>query len=194
MNNLTKGALATGAAAVLLLGGTSTLAYWSDSDSVDGGQITTGYLRIDAVGCDTNWVYANGTDAGTTVGEIVPGDAITKTCTFDIDALGDHLSAVPDVDETLTYTSNAPTPNTLTLPVTATYELDGVAFGDSDRITEDDNGSVLSAEILVTFPFGNTTTINENTTQDLTIALDDLTVSLVQDGGTVPSPGENPNA
>lgn len=37
MRKTTKGALAAGAAAALLIGGAGTLAYWAAEDSADGG-------------------------------------------------------------------------------------------------------------------------------------------------------------
>ena len=41
MNRTTKGAIAAGAAAVLLLGGAGSLAYWSDCQDAAGGTINS---------------------------------------------------------------------------------------------------------------------------------------------------------
>ena len=187
MNKSTKGALAMGAAAVLLLGGTGTLAFWSDSATVNGGSVTSGSLALDAVGCDATWVYDNGASAGDTVGEVVPGDAIAKSCTFTIDAEGDHLEATPTVPATVTYTTSGSAP-TLDLSVAATYDVDGTPLTGADTITEANDGDTLTADIVVTFPYGDATTINANDTQNLTTTLDGLTVTLTQDLGA-----DNPN-
>ena len=184
MNTTTKGAVAAGAAAVLLLGGAGTLAFWSDGAAVNGGSVSSGSLGIDPVSCAANWVYAAGNaQAGATVTRVVPGDTITKACTFTVGAAGDNISATPTVPSTLTYTATpatgAPAPASLELTVGATYLLDGVAFGPTDVIEADDDGKTLTANVAVTFPFGSAL-VNGSDTQNLTVALDDLTVALQQ--------------
>lgn len=183
MKKSTKGALAAGAAAVLLLGGAGTLAYWTDDASVNGGSVSSGDLSLTAGACDPTWVYAPGNaQAGVAVTDIVPGDAITKSCTFTIGAEGDNLTAAPDVPDTISYTTTpAQGPgSTLSLDVDATFELDGAPFTDASVITEDNDGDVLTADVVVTFPFGTATTVNANDTQDLDVAFADLTVTLTQ--------------
>lgn len=188
MHSTTKGVVALGAATVLLLGGAGTLAYWSDSATVSGGAVSTGRLGIDAGSCGPTWTYASGTAAGQPITQgIAPGDAVTKVCTFTIDAAGDHLSATPTVPSTVAYTVTGGSPTTLSLPVTATYTLDGAPFSPASVITELDNGKTLSARVTVSFPFGSTT-VNANDTQGLTASLDGLTVALTQTAS-----GENPN-
>ncbi|WP_205473472.1 alternate-type signal peptide domain-containing protein [Nocardioides sp. SYSU D00038] len=194
MRKTTKGALAAGAAAVLMLGGAGTLAFWSDDATVNGGSVDAGLLSLTAGTCDTEWTYANGTDAGEEVGEIVPGDAITKDCTFTIAAEGDHLTAtptVPDEVEVADVTGN--TAESLELTVGASYAVDGAPLTGASVITEDNNGDTLTASITVTFPFGNAEgsadEINVNDTQNITATLDDLTVTLTQT-----TTGLNPNA
>ena len=79
MNKTTKGSLAAGAAAVLLLGGAGSLAYWTDAASIDGGSITSGTLTLDAGTC-AGWTYSDGAaGAGKTVELFVPGDLVTNT-------------------------------------------------------------------------------------------------------------------
>jgi len=188
MHTTTKGALAAGAAAVLLLGGAGTLAFWSDDATLNGGSVTSGSLSIDPVSCTSAWQYASGSAANTNVvNGIVPGDAIYKVCTFTVAAVGDHITATPTIPATLAYTpANAPG-STLSLPVAATYTLNGNPFTGADVITDTNDGT-LAARIVVTMPFGNATTINANDTQGLTKTLDALTVSLTQT-----TTGANPN-
>ena len=63
MKKSTKGALAAGGAAVLLLGGAGSLAYWTASGSVPGGSLTSGSMTLSSVTCGS-WTYG-GVDAGT---------------------------------------------------------------------------------------------------------------------------------
>ena len=94
MKKSTKGAFAAGSAAVLLMGGVGTLAYWNDSETVTGTTIGSGRLDLEVVDCDDWQLDADG-GAGGDLGsrEIVPGDSLTKTCTYTLTAEGDHLEA-----------------------------------------------------------------------------------------------------
>lgn len=193
MNKTAKGALAATSAAVLLMGGAGTLAFWSDDATVNGGAINSGYLTIDptSVGnattpCDPVWKHTNGSKSGQDVTTVVPGDVITKSCTFTVTAKGDNLTATPTVPATVAYTvtpkAGAAAPTTLDLPVTATYRL-GTAttdFVSTTKVTEADNAKVLTARIQVAFPYG-TATKNANDSQNLLVSLNDLQVKLVQD-------------
>ncbi|GAA4418923.1 hypothetical protein GCM10023169_09070 [Georgenia halophila] len=179
MNKTAKGALAAGAAVLLLTGGATTLAYWSDTGTAAGGDVTTGSLALSEGTCDAGWVYATGSDAGTAVTTIVPGDAITKDCTFTVSATGDHLSAEVSVPDTLTYTAT-PDAASLELTVDGTYDIGGTAIADGGVVTEANDGQTLTASFVVTFPFGDAAAINLNDTQDLTATLDQLEVTLTQ--------------
>lgn len=196
MNKTTKGAFAASAAAVLLLGGAGSLAYWSDSAAVNGGTINSGYLTLKPVvtgtnttACDTDWKHTNGPKSGSTVVNIVPGDVITKSCTFKVTAKGDNLSATPTVPSTVLYTitpkTGAAAPTSLDLPVAATYKLGATDFTGASKITEGDDTKVLTATIQVSFPYSATNGKNVNDTQNLLFTLNDLTVSLKQDNAGV---------
>lgn len=189
MNKTAKGALAASAAAALLLGGAGTLAYWNDDAVVNGGSVNSGYLEINptvvspnTTPCDASWKHTNGPKSGTTVVNIVPGDVITKNCTFVVRAKGDNLEAAPTVPATIAYTASstvgAGAPTTLSLPVAATYTLGATPL--TGNITELDDTKVLTAKIQVSFPYDATHTANLNDTQNLLVSLQDLTVSLTQ--------------
>jgi alternate signal-mediated exported protein len=187
MNKTAKGALGAAAAAVLLLGGAGSLAYWTDATTLNGGSITSGSMTLSNPSCDANWKYstANGVvAAGTNVVKVVPGDTITKTCTFTVNASGDNLKA------TLTTPAVAyPAPGTgssLVLNPSAVYSIQGgraLANG-GNAITSADNGKVVQAVITVNIPFGTdqtaATKVNANDTQNLTSTLNTINVSLVQ--------------
>lgn len=206
MEKSTKAALAAGAAAVLLLGGgAGTIAFWTDSATVNGGEITHGTLAIepgaidggtdDAAACDADWVHA---DAGATpgytgqpaVGEVVdlvvPGDVIEKSCTFTVTATGDHLQATLDAPAEVTWATSA---ETFTATVDAAYTLNGVAMADDGKVTSANDGQTLEATFTVTIDYGTAGAdlavdndgVNDNITQSTTAALDALTVTLTQD-------------
>src|SRR5205085_10847187 len=91
MKKSTKGALATSAAAVLLLGGAGTLAFWNDSATVPGGTVQSGQLELGAPDCGAGWTLDDGSLFTTQL--LVPGDSLTKVCTVDLLATGAHLGA-----------------------------------------------------------------------------------------------------
>jgi alternate signal-mediated exported protein len=185
MKNTTKGALAATAATALLLGGAGSLAYWSDSVTIGGGTITAGHISLDDTtgagdDCSTaSWTLDNGevvagavftpgpaSDAGES--RLVPGDVITKVCTFNVNALGEHLRA------TLGTTGGASTGD-LTAEVTtsAVFTIGGATV---TTITEANNNAELKATITLTFNGPAAT----NASQDDELDLSDYTVSLTQ--------------
>jgi alternate signal-mediated exported protein len=183
MKKSTKGTLAAAAGAVLLLGGAGSLAYWNASATVNGGAITTGSLTLSAGTCGASWTYNNGSAAGQTVVKVVPGDQITKTCTFGVGASGDHLSATLSAPSTTAYTKTPAGAGTDSLTVATTYTIDRTPVANlvnGDKLTSSDNGKTLTAKFVVTMPYG-TTTVNANDTQNLTATLNALTVTLTQD-------------
>ena len=102
MNKNLKGAIAVGAATVLLLGGSGTLALWNASETIDAGQITSGDLDITATGTG-NWYiydssitdladYASETPINTTTYRIVPEDELIYVRSgVGIEAVGTEL-------------------------------------------------------------------------------------------------------
>jgi alternate signal-mediated exported protein len=185
MKKSTKGALAAGAAAALLLGGAGSLAYWTAVGNADGGSITAGTLTLSAGTCD-DWTYAAGAaNAGNPVVLFVPGDKVTTTCTFTIGATGDNLSASITAPTTLNVTTT-PSGTSFQADVTTAYQIDGTTIDPSTRkVTSADNGTDLTATFDVTIPYGTdesgTPKVNANDTQAITAALDSLTVTLTQD-------------
>ncbi|GAA1728619.1 alternate-type signal peptide domain-containing protein [Aeromicrobium alkaliterrae] len=176
MKKSTKGALAAGAAAVILLGGAGTLAYWTADTTIDGGDINSGQLLLSAADCGDEWTLDTGEDApgaefipGTTL--IVPGDVITKTCEFDITATGDHLRAtLAPSDAEFSSPANALSDD---LTIDATYTIGGVAA--PAEITEANDGDTVVAVVSVTFDSAST-----NESQDLAATLDTITITATQ--------------
>ncbi|WP_062004963.1 alternate-type signal peptide domain-containing protein [Arthrobacter alpinus] len=178
MNKLAKGAIAAGAAGILLLGGLGTLAFWNDSTAVNGGNVTTGTLALSDAVCDGGWVYAVGNaGVGAPVGLIVPGDTISKECTFAITATGDNLEADLVIPAEVTFTSSPDAP-TLNATASASYTTAGGVTGAT--VTSANDGDIVTATIKVVFPFGDAALVNTNDTQGILSTLDDITVSLAQ--------------
>ena len=71
MKKSTKGALAAAAAGTLLLGGAGTYAFWTDTATVDGGDIASGSITLSSVVCADDWTHSENDDV---VEFIVPGD------------------------------------------------------------------------------------------------------------------------
>ena len=179
MHTTTTAALAATTAAVLLLGGAGTLASWNDSENIDGGAITSGRLSLtqEAGQTCTAWTLDGGDAFVPASTLVVPGDVITRTCTYTVNATGDHLDANVGVALPSFTESNA---LASALSATATYTRDDgtgpVAMANNEAITEANDGDVLSAVVNVTFSSATSGT----TAQQMTATLEALTVSLTQ--------------
>lgn len=176
MERLTKAALATGAAAVLLLGGAGTLAYWTAEGTAEGPDIVAGSFSLSGSSCDDTWTLDDGT-ALTDGRAIVPGDTVTLDCVYTIAGEGQHL-ALGDV------AVSAPaweTENALTAELTLddpSFTVNGaepalpapIAAGDTVEVT-----------LGVTFDGPSATNASRSTAGgDLIAALDTVTVTLTQ--------------
>ena len=185
MNKTSKGAVAAAAAGVLLLGGAGSLAYWTDTGTVAGGTISSGELTLTNADCDpapavgatgSVWTLDGGTTTfDPTTEKIVPGDTLTKVCTYTITASGTHLTAALAVS-TPTYTNTQANAlsTTLTPNTVATYKVGGL---DQVTITSADSGETLEVTVVVAFPEGVT---SSNTTQGLSAMLSDITMTATQ--------------
>ncbi len=174
MKKTTKGAFAAGTAAVLLLGGVGTLAYWNDSETVTGTTVGSGKLDLALVSCGDWQLDAIGGAGGDLAGrEIVPGDSLAKTCTYTLTAEGDHLEAALGITVP-SWTGG------LAGKVTtdAAFDVNGSAVtpGTPHPFT-DGAPSTITAEFTVDFPFGSGV---DNTSQDLTATLGDITMTVTQ--------------
>ena len=123
---------------------------------------------------DSVWLLDGEVTAFDLAEKIVPGDTLTKICTYDITASGDHLTADLDMS-TPSYTGS----NALTgaLTVTPTYKVDATVG--QTTITSADDTKVLEVTVVVAFP--PEILVEDNTTQDLNAVLDDITITATQD-------------
>jgi alternate signal-mediated exported protein len=176
MNKSTKGALAATAAGFLLLGGAGSLAYWSDSGTVSGTDITSGHLKLDLDNCG-DWTLDGEADAFDPAADrVVPGDTLTKTCTYTVDAEGNHLSASFGVTSP-TWGTGSSSALTAELTKSASYEVNGSAVTPPSVPVAD--GDTVTAEITVDFA-GASATNASNSAAGLSAALDDITITATQ--------------
>ena len=173
MHKSTKGALAAAAAAALLLGGAGTLAYWTGSDIVPGGTFDSGYLRLTDNTCATaSWKLDGG--ATYTTQRIVPGDSLTKTCTFTVDGVGDHMTVSLDTATPSWSATNALT-DALDLTASFTGSVSGT-LSDPATVTKSET---VTAVVTVTFDTASGDETNVPTA-GLAAALDDVTITATQ--------------
>lgn len=175
MNNSTKGALAAGAAAALLLGGAGTLAFWTDTATVDGNDFSSGHLKLDATDCTTAvWTIDGGATFDPSTMALVPGDTLTKTCDIIVDVAGEHLTQV-DLD--VTVPSDVTGAQALIDELEAAVTVDGAGSADNVEVTD---GQALPVSITVTWPYGIEDN-DSNVATGLVASLADITVTATQD-------------
>ncbi|MFT4083272.1 MAG: alternate-type signal peptide domain-containing protein [Nocardioides sp.] len=176
----TKGSLAAGAAAVLLLGGAGSLAYWNSTQDVAGGDIVTGDMSITAPTC-TDWTLDSAEEtAGDTFDPtsdtLVPGDVITETCTTTFNGTGNHLRATLDAEAGTN--DGLFTSGELSLDVgSLESSSDGTTWTTvpATGLTEDNDGDSVELEVTVSFD-GSA----DNDTEDVTSALGDIVITATQ--------------
>lgn len=194
MKKSTKGALAAGTAAVLLMGGAGSLAYWTDHATVNGTNIATGSMALGDPSCGNGWTWPNGTAVGSST-LLVPGDTVETACTMTLTGAGDHLSATLSLDAASGGLSDTATSSTLTQDLKATFTYDPSGDDDGGVDTSGDdvklaNGATITkftstgkvyASVTYTLPYGDSTTQNADDTQNLSGALNAINFSLQQD-------------
>ncbi|WP_147915465.1 alternate-type signal peptide domain-containing protein [Ruania zhangjianzhongii] len=200
MQKKTTGVIAGIAGAALLMGGT-TFALWSDSDTVDGAQISSGNLDVAVIGdAGSQWswkdISADRTDKSHEIDladfRIIPGDVIEGTVALDVAlegenmvaALGAELGAASgeltnlDIDVAVTDSTGAP----VTLNSGGTMVLASMDNGNPDSQTITTVGTALDdaadVTVTVTVTFPASTGGQDHVTES--IALDGATITLDQ--------------
>lgn len=169
MKKSTKGAVAAGAAAVLLTGGAGSLAYWNATGTISGGTVTSGTLTLTAADAGT-WKLNGTTVSPISSVKIVPGDELVYTGSYTIGATGNNIKGNLSVTGG---TGTAWAGSTLT----STFKLDGTTITGTTPITGAQDGKNVSAEIKIDFPFG---TAADNSSQNKTVSLSNVNVALTQ--------------
>jgi alternate signal-mediated exported protein len=157
---------------VLLLGGAGSLAFWNSTQDVSGANIATGHLKLVSPDCGDGWILDGGSVYAAQL--LVPGDTLTKVCSFTVDASGEHLTA--DFDTTAPDLSGDAA-LLAELDVSATYTVDGVGVAANDVAVVD--GDVIEATVVVDWDYGVLDN-DSNVLTGLSAALDTITVTATQ--------------
>ncbi|GGF98122.1 hypothetical protein GCM10007304_10120 [Rhodococcoides trifolii] len=168
MNKTTKGALAAGAAAVLLLGGAGSFALWQDQETVNEGTITAGILDIAPLAAG-QWFDVSPDQTRVAIDpagafRMVPGDVLEYNATFTVTATGKNLTAtINGVPGTVVYgggltATNAPVVTTATIGTTTLA---------NNAITSADTGKTVSVKSTLTFDKATGGQIGQNGTVNL---------------------------
>jgi alternate signal-mediated exported protein len=177
MNKTTKGSLAAGAAAVLLLGGAGSLAFWTDEATIEGTDITSGFMQLTEPDCGDGWLLET---VAYETQRLVPGDTLTQNCTFVLNAEGDNLLAAFDIDAPAGLTGDQALLDELNL--TAVYTVNDAPVGTTDVDVED--GDVIGVELTVDWPYGDEDNDSNVEGPGLTAALDDIAFTVTQSNST----------
>jgi alternate signal-mediated exported protein len=174
VNRNAKGAVAAGAAIVVLLGGAGSYALWSDSASNTPGNITTGELTLTATGTPA-WtdISATGIVGGTAVNPatqlMVPLDTWQYTSSYTAVATGKNMKAQVTVNP-----GTAGTPPT-GVSITPAASVDGTATtGSAVTITP---GASHTVVVTVTVAFAD---VSGRTSVNTPVNVSGMSVSLNQ--------------
>lgn len=174
MNKSTKGAIAAAAAGVLMLGGAGSLAFWTDSATVSGASITSGELKLTNASCGAGWTLDGGT--AYTSQRLVPGDELTKVCTYTVSAKGSHITASFKATP-VNFTGSQALRDEIT--VTGSYAVGAGAPTNGQTAVPVVDGDTVTATVKVTWPYGVQDN-DSNAAGGLTAVLDAITVTATQ--------------
>ncbi len=176
MNKSTKGALAATCGAILLLGGAGSLAYWTDTEIVGGGAINGGTMTLGTDATNTGcgaWQLdsAEAAPLTYTAGDpLVPGDVLTRACSYTVTASGNHLRATVGVTSPNFSGVAGDFGGNLSATVSS-LRVNGVV---ATEFTEANDGQSLTANVSVTWAGVDTGH------QGVSTVLDDLTLTATQ--------------
>lgn len=175
MKHSTKAVVAAIAGGALLLGGAGSLAYWTDTEGVGGGDINGGTLSIGTdvlnTGCGS-WVLDAAESATDYLAgdKLVPGDVLTKVCNFTIHAVGNHVRGTVDISTPSFSGADGDLDGMLDAAVSSLT----VGGSPATEFTQADDGETLSVNVSVTWNSADTGHA------DATSVLDDLTLTAQQ--------------
>ncbi|CCQ14921.1 putative secreted protein (fragment), partial [Rhodococcus sp. AW25M09] len=172
MNKATKGAIAAGAAAVLLLGGLGSYAEWKDSRTIAGGTINSGELQFTSnapgVWTETSVTPNEVIGADPSGFLIVPGDVLTYSSSYTIESAGQNLRAslTADFDEVFA-AGTTDLAGKLNPVVTVTGSGGAVTSGQIVPLTLTVGSQVVNVTVALTFDRATTDLIAQNESVNL---------------------------
>lgn len=185
MRNITKGAIAAGAATILLLGGAGTFMEWNQEDTIGGDSaINSGLLTLDTTAAG-NWTL-NGAAADISAIEIVPGDVLQFVQPVVINAEGDNIEGVLSlVDGSITAADANAASEELAAALTsgATFNFAEASVGltgpDTDGGFSFDGEGTYTADLVVNLDFGFDS-VNGLEAQNGSVNLEGIQVAVTQ--------------
>jgi alternate signal-mediated exported protein len=190
MKRLTKAAIATGAAAFLLLGGAGTVAYWTGTGTATGTEVKSGTLTVTNGTCAA-WTYTTASGGGP-VTLAVPGDTVQTSCTVTVQGTGDHLGVKASFDpSTAGWTETNALVSALKLSE-GQVQVDGNPVPAAGFSIADGKAHVLTLDVQAEFPYGDATQASINDTQSLSATLKNVAIQIVQTNTANPSPSPSP--
>jgi len=165
MKKSTKGAVACGAAALILAGGAGSMAAWTaSSPSTGGGTASSGHLTVTATSAPA-WTWsAGGTGAFNPSSDTLsPGDAVHLTGTYTLGIKGTNLKATAAV-------TNAGASG---LPAGLTFTPDAIG-GTLTNLTQANDGQTVTAGGVLSFDSSATSSM------DTSVNVSGLSLTLTQ--------------
>jgi spore coat-associated protein N len=185
MNKATKGAIAAGAAGILLLGGAGTFALWSDTDNVNAGTVSTGVLNLTLDSADNaKWTETAtpNTEINLATFEIVPGDSLTYTTTVSVTATGDNLTGELEIAESSFDTAFGALAGSYVTATVAHTAVNGTGIAvdetNENLMTFSESATAYTFDVTITLEFDTDTPNLAD--QNLDLALPALAVTLEQ--------------
>jgi alternate signal-mediated exported protein len=196
MQKISKGIVALGAGLALTLGGVGSLAYWQTTQNTSPLEFATGDISLTA-GVET-W-YLNGVDLDfdswedARTLEIVPGDTLVYTETFDVVTNGTDITAALDVQlgDLTAVTGGADSTAAFAGKLTPTFSFDGIdGWNGVQHTTTPGTYNITgsgTAELAVAlaWPFGAAGS-DGTSTMDAQLTLGSATVTLRQVPSALP--------
>ena len=167
MKKTTKGALAAGAAAVLLAGGAGTYAAWTASTvAASDATVSTGHLTVTQDGAGSwSWATPGVTGAFDPASmTLAPGDSVTFSGNYTLGIVGTNLTA------TLEATNGA----SGTLPAGLTWTADPSTATTLTGLNESNDGDTVTVGGTLSFDSEATGTM------DAPVNISDIAVTLKQ--------------
>jgi alternate signal-mediated exported protein len=158
MNKLVKGAIAGASGFALLLGGAGTLASWNASTSLSNATIHSGSLTVTPAD-NAAWTEQGADGSAVEIDSIndyriVPGDVLTYTRTFNVNAHGDNLKFSAAVTGAL---EGGPLADELKLDIVS-HEYTNVKVSDNVySLVDPDQPGTVTFVATVKFPFDSAT-------------------------------------
>lgn len=175
-NSRTKAIIAIAAGAILLLGGGTTLAYWSTQATVNGGTVSSGDLNLTLVETPSWSLTPEGGAAAAvtdiTAIDVVPGDTVTLTQDVTLTLIGENLIADLAV-------AGVTVPTGILPAVVSVTDADGATFSGTG-LTPALNGNTVT--VSAAFQFDPTTPDRELVLTDF--SFEDVQLTLTQQDPT----------